>query len=117
MNVLTYIYRGLKYAFTSAAAIFAGYLMQAEHIAKADLLILSIPVAGAWFFFICYANRFDLERATGEHGLQIQQLLEKTAVIVFLIFLAGWIAIASLAEALLLCTSARELPTKLLVSI
>jgi 4-hydroxybenzoate polyprenyltransferase len=117
LNVLTYIYRGLKYALTSAAAIFAGYLMQAEHIVKADILMLSIPVAGAWFFFICYANRFDLERAEGEHGLQIQQLLEKTAVIVFLIFLAGWITIALLAVALLLSTSAKEIPTKLLVAV
>lgn len=89
-----YIYRGLKYASTSAAAIFAGYLMQAEHVTTSDLWLLSIPVAAAWFFFICYANRFDLDRAEEEHPREIQHINEKNAVLFFLILLIALSAIA-----------------------
>lgn len=111
MNVFSYIYRGLKYASTSGATIFAGYLMQSEHVRIVDLLILSIPLSAAWFFFICYANRFDLRRTDEEQVIMIQQILEKNAVFVFLAFLAGWIVIA-----LLLSARIQALPVKLLVS-
>jgi geranylgeranylglycerol-phosphate geranylgeranyltransferase len=111
MNVFTYIYRGLKYALTSSAAIFAGYLMQAEHVVGSDLLLLSIPAVSAWFFFICYANRFDLPTSEEEQTTRIRQILEKNAVIVFLLLVAAWIAIA-----LLIVARHHDLPWRLLAS-
>jgi geranylgeranylglycerol-phosphate geranylgeranyltransferase len=112
MNVFTYIYRGLKYALTSAAAIFAGYLMQADHIVGPDLLVMSIAAVAAWFFFICYANRFDLPSTEEEQTVRIRQILEKNAVTVFLLLVAAWIVIA-----LLLIALRHALPMRLLSSL
>jgi len=58
VHVTTYMWRGVKYAPTSAFAIFAGYFVQSRGIAANDLLLLSIPLMASIYFFICYANRF-----------------------------------------------------------
>lgn len=96
-HVYTYIVRGGKYAFTSAFAILAGYLMQANTIQWREPIVLTIPVAISIFFFICYANRFhSIELRDDDEGIdEVQIALEREAIWVFpgiaiIIFL--WIA-------------------------
>ena len=94
-HVYTYIFRGGKYAFTSACAILAGYLMQAKTIQWRELIVLTIPVTISVFFFICYANRFHSIELRDEGVDEVQAALQREAIWVFpgialVIFL--WIA-------------------------
>jgi hypothetical protein len=57
--IFEYWREGLKYALTSICAIYAGYLMQSEKWLTFDLLVLTIPVLTASFFFMCYSLRFQ----------------------------------------------------------
>lgn len=82
-HVYTYIIRGGKYAFTSACAILAGYLMQAKTIQWRELIVLAIPVVISIFFFICYANRFHSIELRDEGIDDIQTVLQKEATLIF----------------------------------
>ena len=92
--LLTYIYRGFKYAVTSACAIIAGYLMRAEYPTGKELWSLSIPIASSVVFFICYANRFhDSENIVGNER---QEAHQSDAVIASPIFLLLYVMIVVL---------------------
>ena len=82
-HVTTYFVRGMKYAFTSAFAIFAGYLMQNPRIDVNDLLILAIPVIASLFFFVCYANRFQFGHLYVTRDYELQVLLQSEAIRIF----------------------------------
>ena len=83
IHVTTYVFRGMKYAFTSAFAIFAGYLMQNPRIHVNDLLILAIPVIASLFFFVAYANRFHSGHLYMMPDYERQALLQSEAIRIF----------------------------------
>ena len=81
LHTTRYIRRGLSYAFTSACAIFAGYLMQAQYWSMRDAFLLLIPPLASLFFFICYANRFHPSESKAAPGTDVQTALQTEALI------------------------------------
>lgn len=110
-HVLTYIFRGVKYAFTSACAILAGYLIQSQNIALNELLVLAIPVSTSIFFFICYANRFHTTDSYIKPRGVVQAAFQKEALIIF-----PFIEIPVIGVILLIVSRYEPLPTKLLIA-
>ncbi len=110
-HVLTYIFRGVKYAFTSACAIFAGYLIQSPKIAFYELLILAIPVSTSVFFFICYANRFHATDSYIKPRGVLQTAFQREALWTFPLIEAPLIGVI-----LLIISRYEPLPLKLLIA-
>ena len=110
-HVLTYIFRGVKYAFTSACAIFAGYLIQSQKITLIELLILAIPVSTSVFFFIFYANRFHATDSYVKPRGQIQAAFQKEALFVF-----PFIEVPVIGVILLIISRSEPLPLTLLLA-
>ncbi|MBV9925683.1 MAG: UbiA family prenyltransferase [Acidobacteria bacterium] len=115
-HVHTYIFRGVKYAFTSACAIFAGYLIQNKYLAQDglalnELLILAIPVSTSVFFFTCYANRFHAKDSYLKPRGVLQAAFQKEALITF-----PFIEIPVIGVILLLISRYEPLPGKLLIA-
>src|SRR5258706_194611 len=82
VHITRYIFRGLTYAFTSACAIFAGYLINIQYWSLKDVFLLLIPPIASAFFFICYANRFHPVESKLMPGDEVQTVLQREAIII-----------------------------------
>lgn len=74
-HIPTHIGRGFRYALTSTASLFAGYLIQQHRANRYDYVVLILLSFIGIYFFLCYSERFPAsdEQVAGERERAIRE--------------------------------------------